>query len=79
MIDAWRAGHAGDRPINVHELHDHLVRAHGYIGSYKSVLRYVRSRWGPPPIRTYRRVETPPGAQSQTDWGVWTEMDVGEC
>lgn len=78
VIDAWRAAHASERPLNVHELHDHLVRAHGYGGSYKSVLRYVRSRWGRPPIRTYRRVETPPGAQCQTDWGIWTELDVGE-
>jgi IS30 family transposase len=23
-IDAWRSTHAGERPINVHELHDHL-------------------------------------------------------
>jgi len=77
-IDAWRAAHDGARPINVHELHDHLVRAHGYVDSYKSVLRYVRARWGRPAIRTYRRIETPPGAQSQTDWGTWTEFDVGE-
>jgi hypothetical protein len=31
------------------------------------VLRYVRSRFARPPMRTYRRVETPPGAQEQTD------------
>jgi len=76
-IDAWRSIHVGERPINVHELHDHLVRAHGYTGSYKSVLRYVRSRFGRPPIRTYRRFETPPGAQAQSDWGIWPAIDIG--
>ncbi len=32
-------------------------------------VRFVRARYPRPKIRTYRRVETPPGAQSQTDWG----------
>ena len=63
VIDGWRAGHGdGERPVNVRDLFDHLVRAHAYPGSYKSVLRYVRARFGRPRIRTYRRVETPPGA-----------------
>lgn len=78
-IDAWCADHArDDRPINARDLHDHLVKAHGYCRSYKSVLRYVRDRFGRPKIRTYRRVETPPGAQSQSDWGVFTDLDLGE-
>ena len=56
------------------QLHEHLVVEHGYGGSYKSVLRYVRRRWGSPKIRTWRRVETPPGAQSQTDWGTFPRV-----
>ncbi len=28
-------------------------------------------------MRTYRRVETPPGAQTQTDWGEFSGIDVG--
>ena len=40
------------RPVNVLELFDHLVTDHGYEGSYKSVLRYVRRRFGRPAIRT---------------------------
>lgn len=48
-----------------------LVRQHGYAGSYDTVKRFVR------PLRaeqalddiTQRRFETPPGAQSQIDWG----------
>ena len=27
--------------------------------------------------RTYRRVETPPGAQTQTDWGVFPRVQIG--
>lgn len=78
VIDAWRAGHGElGRPLNVRDLFDHLVRTHAYAGSYKSVLRYVRARFGRPPIRTYRRVETVPGAQSQSDWGIWPALDIG--
>lgn len=77
-IDAWRSEHdADDRPINARDVYDHLVRAHGYRSSYKSVLRYVRARFGQPAIRTYRRVETPPGAQAQTDWGQFRGLDLG--
>ena len=32
------------------------------------MLRYVRRHWPKPKLRTFRRVETPPGAQSQVDW-----------
>jgi len=78
-IDAWVAEHGrDDRPINVRDLFDHLVRSAGYTRSYKSVLRYARSRFGYPKIRTYRRVETPPGAQSQTDWGEFPRIDLGD-
>lgn len=78
-IEAWCQAHEpSSRPINVRDLHDHLVAEHGYDGSYKSVLRYVRRRYGRPAKRTYRRVETPPGAQTQTDWGTHTDLDLGE-
>jgi len=78
VIDAWCAEHGRpDRPINALDLHEFLVRVHGYRSSYKSVLRYVRARFGRPRIRTWRRVETPPGAQSQSDWGLFPDLDVG--
>lgn len=78
-IGAWVEVHAKDaRPVNTRDLFEHLVEAHGYAHSYKSVLRYVRSRYPRPRIRTYRRVETPPGAQTQTDWGEFPRVDVGE-
>jgi len=65
------------RPVNVVDLFEHLVAEHGYEGSYRSVLRYVRARYPRPKIRTYRRVETPPGAQTQSDWGEYPAVDLG--
>lgn len=79
VIDAWRGTQIDtERPLNVRELYEHLVSVHGYGESYKSVLRFVRARFGRPKLRTYRRVETPPGAQSQSDWGIFQGLDVGE-
>jgi transposase len=78
-IEAWRAAHAdAARPINIKELYEHLEAEHGYTGSYKSVVRWVRSHWPKPKIRTYRRVETPPGAQTQTDWGHFRPLVFGQ-
>ena len=57
------------RPPSVQLLHEFLCAEYGYSGSYKSVRKFVRARYGRPPIRPFRRVETPPGAQSQSDWG----------
>ncbi len=68
LIDAWFAERReSQRPVNVLELYEHLVAEHGYVGSYRSVLRFVRARYPRPRIRTFRRVETPPGAQTQSD------------
>jgi hypothetical protein len=66
------------RPANVHALRDWLRQEHGYQGSYQSVLRLVRARYGTPRLRPYRRVETPPGAQAQVDWGEFPGLDIGE-
>jgi transposase len=66
------------RPANVRALHDWLRSEHNYQGSYKSVLRFVRSRYPKPRLRPFRRVETPPGAQAQVDWGEFANMDIGE-
>lgn len=79
VIEAWFETHRyTGRPVNVRDLYEHLVAAHGYSGSYKSVVRYVRSHYPLPKIRTYRRVETPPGAQTQTDWAEYPWVDVGD-
>ncbi len=68
----------GGRVANLRALYEHLVETHEYAGSYNSVRRYVRARYARPKLRTYRRVETPPGAQTQTDWGEFPRIDVGE-
>ena len=56
------------RPVPVKILYELLVCEHGFTGSYKSVLRYVRRRVSKPAIRPFRRVEVLPGSQSQVDW-----------
>ncbi len=67
------------RPANITDLHEHLVTYHDYKGSYRSVLRFVRANYPRPKLRTYRRVETPPGAQTQTDWGHFPRVTLGRC
>ncbi|MFP4477559.1 MAG: IS21 family transposase [Desulfatibacillaceae bacterium] len=68
-IRHWMESQRQDRPPNIRTLHEYLVLEHDYPHTYKSVLRYVRAHYPQPKVRTYRRVETPPGAQTQTDWG----------
>jgi len=79
VIAAWHGERQGEkRPVNVQELHEHLVAEYGYPGTYRSVLRYVRAHYPRPRMRTFRRVETPPGAQVQTDWGEYSRVDLGD-
>lgn len=66
------------RPVNVKVLFDWLRIEYFYAGSYKSVLRYVRSEYPRPKVRPFRRVETPPGAQAQVDWGEVSGVDLGD-
>jgi transposase len=80
VSDDWVGQHhagAPDRPMSVQALYDWLRAEHGYAGSYKSVLRFVRARYPKPRLRPFRRVETPPGAQAQVDWGEFAGIDVG--
>ena len=75
QIEAYVAALARpERPVNLTELYEHLVERHGYPASSKSLERYMRRTYGRPPIRTYRRVETPPAAQTQTDWGEYPRV-----
>lgn len=80
-IDAWWKAQVAvlgpDRPPNVEALHQRLVADYGYEGSYKSIRKFVRSRFGAPPRRPFRRFESPPGAQAQSDWGEFRSIDVG--
>ena len=57
-----------NRPPNVQELWTFLVDQHEFLGSYKSVRKFVRERFPAPKQRPFRRIETPPGAQTQSDW-----------
>ena len=69
------AGH----PPSVQALYAYLVEEHAYGGGYKAVLRYVRRQYGKPRTRARRRVETPPGAQSQSDWAErWVDLGAPE-
>jgi transposase len=86
VIDHWVCSHQPRprdpddpvRPVNVRNLFEWLRGEHGYAGSYKSVLRFVRGRYPKPKLRPFRRVETPPGAQAQADWGTFADIDIGE-
>jgi transposase len=57
------------RPPSIRALFDFLVEYHDYEGSYKSVRKFVRRRFPAPLVRPVRRIETPPGAMAQADWG----------
>jgi len=65
------------RPPSAEDLHKYLWEEQAYDGSYKAVLRFVRAKFPGPKIRPYRRVETPPGAQTQTDW-LEMAIDIGD-
>lgn len=67
-IDEFLRASREESPSNVKALFEHLVAEHDYPGSVRSVQRYVKSVFSPPPVRARRRVETPPGAQAQVDW-----------
>lgn len=75
-IAHWREQHAG-RALNLAALHEWLVTEHDYRGSLRSVQRYWRRAFPAPALRARRRVETPPGAQSQVDWAHFPKVIVG--
>lgn len=56
------------RPAQARQVFEILRREHDFSGSYKSVVRHLVRRYGRPPVRALRRVETPPGVQAQHDW-----------
>jgi len=74
-IDHWMQQREG--ALNLAALHEWLMAEHDYRGSLRSVQRYVRDAYPPPPKRARRRVETPPGAQAQADWAVFPDVVVG--
>jgi len=56
------------RSPNIQQLWQFLAEDYQYRGSYKSVAKYVRGKFPKPKLRPFRRIETPPGAQTQSDW-----------
>lgn len=75
-IEVWRRTRDDDGAVNLADLHAWLVAEHDYAGSLRSVQRYYRAHYPPPPKRARRRVETPPGAQAQVDWATFPSMIV---
>ena len=79
MIDTFMKDHPAWKEQNLRALHEELLEV-GYTGSYRSVVRYIRRYYEKPRVRPYRRVETPPGVQAQTDWieaRVYLESEEG--
>jgi transposase len=70
----WMEGQEQGARVNVAALHDWLVAEHGFVGSLRSLQRYVRRSFPGPKRRARRRVETPPGAQAQADWAVFPRV-----
>ena len=71
VVKAWTYAHYGaevQEPVNAVALFDFLRLEYGYQASYKSVLRFLRKNYPAQIGRPKRRVETPPGVQSQSDW-----------
>jgi transposase len=56
------------RPAQARRVYEALAQDYEYRGSYRAVVRHLRRRYGLPPVRALRRVETPPGVQAQHDW-----------
>jgi transposase len=72
VVDHWwhdqLATLTNNRPPSVHALWSYLVDQYDYNGSYKSVRKFARERFPAPAKRPFRRIETPPAAQVQSDW-----------
>ena len=75
-IEHWMHQNEG-APQNLAALHGWLVAEHDYPGSLRSVQRFVADRYGRPPRRARRRVETPPGSQAPLDWAIFPGVSVG--
>jgi transposase len=76
-LECWRVRGEG-RPAQAQTVYELLGRDYGYGGSYRAVVRHLGRRYGVPPVRAYRRVETPPGVQAQHDWFVAQTRIRGE-
>ena len=83
VVEHWWAEQlellANARSPNVKELWTFLCDNYQYTGTYKSVQKYVVKRFPKPAKRPFRRIETPPAAQTQSDWmEVEIRMQTGQ-
>lgn len=76
-IGFWLHGRGARERLNLAALHEWLREEHDYPGSLRSVQRFFKARYPAPKQRARRRVETPPGAQAQADWGEFRGVRVG--
>jgi transposase len=78
VVQQWWQCQTADaeRPPSVEALVAFLREEYQFAHSYKAVLRYVRAKFPAPQRRPFRRVETPPGAQTQSDW-LEHAIDIG--
>lgn len=80
VVDRWWTSQIETLPEgrspNIHRLWCLLTEEYEYTGSYKSVQKYVRRLFPAAKLRAFRRIETPPGAQTQSDW-MEVSVDVG--
>ena len=72
VVNQWYADQLASmpqgRPPNLNLLWSYLVDQYAYSGLYKSVRKFVRERYPAPIKRPFRRIETPPAAQVQSNW-----------
>lgn len=76
-IEHWLTQRDGESPLNLALLYDYLLAEHDYPGSLRSLQRYFKAHYPQPRVRARRRVETPPGAQAQADWGEFPRVLIG--
>ena len=61
VIQEWCGGFAEGRALNATALHEYLVSEHGYVGSRRSVQRYLRRCMGPGRVRARAAGRDPAG------------------
>lgn len=75
-IEHWLSNREESGRVNLAALYDYLVAEHAYLGSLRSLQRYFKAQYPQPRVRARRRVETPPGAQAQADWGEFPRVRI---
>ena len=74
-ISEWLSVHKGR--TNLAALHEYLQTEFDCVVGLRALQRFVTRHFPGPKLRARRRVETPPGAQCQTDWAEFRGVLVG--